>query len=239
MLKAKLESLDGLDESLHSFYKAQDDGTFSLQVDGLEDTTALKNAKTHEKEARKAAEARAKAAEEKASEMEERLEALETDGSRKRGDVESLEKSWKAKLEKREAELQTQIEASNGQINNLLVDNVATQLAAELAVEGSSGILLPHIKGRLGVEERDGKFVTVIKDAEGNASALTLDELKDEFVNNKAFAPVIVGSKASGSGASGGQGGGAAKKTVTRAQFDQMSAEQKMTYSKDGGSVTD
>ncbi|WP_223531259.1 putative metallopeptidase [Pseudomonas sp. GL-R-19] len=50
-------------------------------------------------------------------------------------------------------------------------------------------------------------------DKQGKLSASTLDELKAEFANNTAFAPLIVGSKASGGGAGGaGHGGGAALK---------------------------
>ena len=232
MLKVKLESLDGLDESLHSFYKKQDDGSFALQVDGLEDTGALKRAKEHEKEQRKAAEA-------KARELEERLEALESEGSRKKGDVEAIDKSWKAKYDKLQSEMQAQVDAAKGQIRKLRVDNVAQEMAAALSIEGSAKVLLPHIQSRLDMEERDGEFVTVVKDAQGKASALSLDELREEFANDKAFAHIIVGSKASGGGASGGQGGGAAKKTVTRSEFNAMSPDKQMAFSKENGTVTD
>jgi len=78
-------------------------------------------------------------------------------------------------------------------------------------VEGSAGLLMPHIKSRLGVEEKDGQFVTVVHDSEGKPSALTLDELKVDISSNKAFAPVLAGYKASGGSADHGGDGGATK----------------------------
>ena len=66
---------------------------------------------------------------------------------------------------------------------------------------------------------RDGKPTVVVLDANGKPSAATLEELKAEFVNDPAFAPLIVGSKASGSGASGAKpGSGAATDSNTKAE---------------------
>lgn len=41
-LKLVVDSLDGVDETLHSVYQQKDDGKYHLSVDGLEDTTGLK-----------------------------------------------------------------------------------------------------------------------------------------------------------------------------------------------------
>ena len=98
---------------------------------------------------------------------------------------------------------------------------------------------MPHIRARLSVDIRDGQPQTVVIGQDGKPSALTLDELKAEFASNQAFAPVIASSRASGGGASGGSGkGGGAAITVTRAQFGQMSADQKMAHIKSGGEVS-
>jgi hypothetical protein len=87
---------------------------------------------------------------------------------------------------------------------------VAQSLASELAVSGSAPLLLPHIARRLKVEIVDGTPITRVLDASGKPSAASVDELKKEFIDNKAFAPVIVGSRASGGGAAGAGGGGGA-----------------------------
>lgn len=169
------------------------------------ETTGLKGKVDELLKEAKEAKAAKKAAEEKAAREAE-------EAARKGGDVEALEKSWQAKLEKRERELTQQIESMQASITTMTVDNVAVRLANEIAVPGSADILIPHIKSRLAAEQRDGQFVTVVRDAAGKPSAATLDDLKTEFTTNAAFAPVIVGSKATGGGASGGgHGGGAAK----------------------------
>ena len=201
-LKYKIDSLEGLDETTSALYEKDGDG-FKLKVDGIpqgEDVSGLK-AKVDELLAEK------KAAAQKAKEAEEAAKKAAEEAARKNGDVEALEKSWQEKLTKRESELQAQLDALNGSVTTMTVDNVAVKLANEIAVQGSADILIPHIKSRLAAEERDGQFVTVVRDAQGKPSAATLDDLKNEFANNAAFAPVIVGSKASGGGASGGNGG--------------------------------
>lgn len=235
-LKYKVKSLDGIDKNLHGFYEEKD-GEFVLKVEGLDDGAELKRAKDHEKRARQDAER-------KLAEVLPQLEALteERDGLLKgtipKGDVDRLEASWKDKLAKREAALTGELDGLKGSLNTLLVDSVATKLASELAVPGSADLLIPHIKSRLGAEQREGNYTTVVRDKDGKPSALTVDELKNEFVTNPAFAPVIVASKASGGGASQSNGGGAAK-TVKRSDFASMNPAQQMAHTKAGGTVTD
>ncbi len=207
MLKFQIDSLDGLDDGVKALYEKTGD-KYTLKVDGLpkgEDVDGLKK-KVDELLAEK------KAAKKAAEEAEAARRVAEEEAARKNGDVEALERSWAAKLEKRERELAGQIDTLQGSITTMTVDNVAVRLANEIAVPGSADLLIPHIKSRLAAEQRDGQFVTVVRDAAGKPSAATLDDLKTEFTTNPAFAPVIVGSKASGGGASGGgHGGGAAQ----------------------------
>lgn len=152
-----------------------------------------------------------KAAKAAKREAEEKAKAEAEELARKSGNIEALEKSWQEKLAKAQADAQRTIDALQGSITTMTVDNVAVRLANEIAVPGSADILIPHIKARLAAEQRDGQFVTVVRDAQGKPSAASLDDLKTEFMTSPAFAPVIVGSKASGGGAGGGsKGGGAA-----------------------------
>lgn len=214
MLKFQLDSLEGLDESQHALY-TEKDGKFFLNIDGLpqqEDVTGLKN-KVNELLAEK------KAAEKKAQEAADAARREAEEAARKSGNVEALEKSWQEKYSRREAELSGQLETERNtlqsQIKSLTVGRTATDLAAELAIQGSAKALLPHIERRLGMDIRDGKPTVVVLDVAGNPSAATLDELKAEFTNDSAFAPLIVGSKASGGGAGGaGKGGGAAQGNI-------------------------
>jgi len=223
-LKYQIDSLEGLDESIQAMY-AEKDGKFVLAIEGLpqqEDVSGLK-AKVQELLDEKKAEAdKRKAAEEQA--RLEREEAL-----RKSGNVEELEKSWSEKYSRREAELTSALETERttlqGQIRDLTVGRTATEIATTLAVPGSAKALLPHIERRLSVEQRDGKPTVVVLDAAGKLSAATLDELKAEFTNDPAFAPLIAGSKASGGGAGGaGKGGGAAKGNIGGTKEERLAA---------------
>ncbi|WP_275629013.1 hypothetical protein [Pseudomonas sp. 273] len=223
-LKYQIDSLEGLDESIQAMY-AEKDGKFVLAIEGLpqqEDVSGLK-AKVQELLDEKKVEAdKRKAAEEQA--RLEREEAL-----RKSGNVEELEKSWSEKYSRREAELTSALETERttlqGQIRDLTVGRTATEIATTLAVPGSAKALLPHIERRLSVEQRDGKPTVVVLDAAGKLSAATLDELKAEFTNDPAFAPLIAGSKASGGGAGGaGKGGGAAKGNIGGTKEERLAA---------------
>lgn len=208
MLKFQLDTLEGVEESLQALYEQKGD-KYQLKVDGApsgnEDVAGLKRKVDELLQEKKDAAKRAKEAEEAASRAAE-------EAARKSGDVAALEKSWQEKLAKREAELLASQESLNAQVRNLTVGRAAADLAAELAVQGSAKALLPHIQSRITMDIRDGQPVAVVLDANGKPSAATLDELKNEFINDPAFAPLIVASKATGGGANGGNGGGAAGK---------------------------
>jgi hypothetical protein len=224
MLKFQLDSLDGVDESVRALY-TEKDGKFVLGIEGLpqqEDVSGLKS-KVEELLSEK------KAAEKARREAEDAARAEREEAARKSGNVEELEKSWLEKYNRREAELNGMLEQErgslSGQIRDLTVGRTATDIASALAIPGSAKALLPHIERRLCVEQRDGKPVVVVLDQQGKLSAATLDELKAEFANDTAFAPLIAGSKASGGGASGaGNGGGAAKGNIGGTKTERTAA---------------
>lgn len=210
-LKYQLDTLDGLDDSVKSLY-TEKEGKFVLGIEGLpqpEDVSGLKS-KVEELLGEK------KAAEKARKDAEEQARVEREEAARKSGNVEELEKSWSEKYNRREAELNGMLEQERGtlstQIRDLTVGRTATDIASALAIPGSAKALLPHIERRLSVEQRDGKPVVVVLDQQGKLSAATLDELKAEFANDTAFAPLIAGSKASGGGAAGAGGGGGAAK---------------------------
>ena len=92
-LKKKITKEDHakLSDALKSEYVEDGDG-FRLDVDGEEDTGALKRAKDREAQLRREAEA-------KLREAQEQLDALGSDDARKKGDIATLEKSWQKKIE--------------------------------------------------------------------------------------------------------------------------------------------
>jgi hypothetical protein len=207
-LKFEIDSLEGVDEAVKGLY-VEHSGKYRLSVDGLpqgdSDVSGLKK-KVDELLNEKKEAAR------KAKEAEEKAEAARLEAAKKNGDIDALQKSWEDKVAKIAGEKTAEVEGYKGMINSLTVGATATSIAAELAVPGSAEVLLPHVKNRLAVEIRENKPVVVVLDEQGKPSALTPDELKEEFRNKSAFAPLIAGSRATGAGHQGAGSGGAVKK---------------------------
>lgn len=216
MLKLILDTLEGLDAALHAFYKKGDDGKFHLQVEGGEDTGALKRAKDHEKNLRVAAE-------NKVAELTEQLATAnaavataeaERDAAKadKGKDVQAIEASWQEKLTAAEAKGSEAVAALTNEVERLLVTNTAIAMANEISTVPE--LFVDVIAKRLKVEKgADGKYFTRVLDAAGAPSAATVDELRKELVANEKYAAIIVAGKGSGGGAGGsGSGGGAPEK---------------------------
>lgn len=203
-LKKKLtkEEHAKLSDALKAEYIEDGDG-FRLDVDGDEDTGALKRAKDREAQLRKDAEKEAK-------ELRERLESIEGDDARKKGDIATLEKSWQSKLEKQREEYEAKVSKLTSHTTKTLVDNVASQLAHKIS--NAPAIIMPHIKSRLIADFEGDTPVTRVLDKDGKPSALTIDELANEFVANKDFSAIVTASKASGGAGKPSQNGGGAPK---------------------------
>lgn len=219
-LKMILDNLDGLDENLHSLYEERD-GKFHLSLDGYEDPAALKRAKDHEKKQRQEAEQKVRDLQSQIDELNEKIDGAHDDKSRKKGDTEALEASYKDKIKKLEEKHAAALAERDTTISKLLVDNVADTMAAELS--DAPELLSDIIRKRLTV--KDGE--TKVLDAEGNLSATTVEELREEIRVNKKYAAVIRGGQGSGGGSNGGGKGGGATKS-----FKDMSEKERVDLSK-------
>ena len=195
-IKFSVKSLEEVDEALRPQYKAVDanDPTkgFVLDVDGLpqpEDVGALKRSLENAKNERNAAIEKARKAGE---------------------DVEAVRKSLDTQMEG----LRKQIADAEKKSRDALLDKTITEIATELGGE-SAAIFVPHLRSRLVIESPDGTDLVRVLGPDGKASALSVQDLKNEFKTSKIFAPVIQAGRASGSGASeggsssSGAGGGA------------------------------
>lgn len=237
MIEYKLDSLESIDESLQGLYEQTDTG-YQLKVTGIpepekEDLSGLKN-KVDELLREK------KAASQKAREAAEEAEAARLEAAKKGNDTEALDKSWQEKFNAREVELKKELDELSGTLVKLTSGQTATKIAAEIAVQGSADVLLPHLERRLRTEFRDGSPVTVVLDKDGKPSAMSVDELKAEFQNSAAFAPLIVGTKANGAGRTGGnESSGAGVNEVSRSEFDRMNQAQRANFAKNGGKLKD
>lgn len=203
MLDKTVSSLDSVDEKYRDLYKEQD-GVFVLQVnksDGDDDLDAIKRKNQELLAEKKSEQAKRQAAEAEAQRIAE-------ENARKNGDIESLEKSWAEKLANREAELTSKIESLTGTVSSMTIDTAAQGIASKIAVEGAERYVIQDVKARLKLHtSEDGTVKVIVNDKNGNASAMTLDELSNEFVNSPEHKAVIKGTGGSGGGATGGGGG--------------------------------
>jgi hypothetical protein len=188
-LKKKIEKLEDVAETVRGEYKPVDAADpskgFVLDLEGDEshggeDVGALKRALDHVRNEAKAAK-----------------DALTAKGQ----ETSQLEASYKAKIDALEASLKETTEKQIKAQRQEAKASAATELAAKLSPSGAK-VLLPHIEKRLKVEiDADGKTLVRVLDADGKMTASSVADLEAEFRANKDFAPVIVGSRASGSGA--------------------------------------
>jgi hypothetical protein len=231
VMKAVLDSLDGVDKAFQGEYKKADDGKFYLDLEGVDthpSTQPLANAHKRTKDELTAARKDLGTYKTRSEELETEINGLR-EGAIPKGDVEALKKSYQTKYDKDIKERDDRINALGGTVQSLMVDNVATGLANKLAAKPEfSEVLLPHIRGRIKLEYgTDGTPSTVVLDKDGKPSALSLDDLEKEVLSNKAFAPILRGSHASGGNASGrsdGSSGAGNKKPIDPSKFDMSKA---------------
>lgn len=209
MLNFKVDSLTGLDESLHSLYEEKD-GAYFLKVSGVvpeSDIDGLKASRDALLAEKKEQQRLAQEAE--AEKLRIEREALE-EAARQKGDWQALEDSYKAKLAEKETEFTSQAETLRKQVYKLTVGEQAIKLAAEISKPHAQAIMSRFIEERLTLDENNNVRVL---DLQGKPSAMTIDDLKQEFKSSAMFQDIVVINNSSGGGATGGGfGGGAAKK---------------------------
>jgi hypothetical protein len=216
--KLTKEQFSKLPEHFKTEYIEDGDG-YRLDLQGEEDTGALKRAKDREVELRRQAEA-------KLRETQEQLDSLGSDDARKKGDIATLEKSWQKKMEDQKSEFESKLNKLTTHTKTQLVDNVALQIASKIS--NAPNVILPHIKARLAADFEADSPITRILDKDGKPSAMTLEELSNEFVANKDFSAIIVASKASGGAGkpANNNGGSAPNQSDKPADFASMNPAQ-------------
>lgn len=201
--KAEYEALDDAKKGLYT----ADGENYKLDVDDVEVAAEMRRGRDREK-------ARADALDAEKKELEARISALEEAGEqakRKSGDITEIEKGWQKKLDKAKADGDAAVMKLKKQLETVMIDGELAKIASEIFVKPGRDVRL--LKDRVYVEFEGENAVLRVRDKEGKASALTLEDLKKETVDNADYKDILVGSKATGSGGSGGNnGGGAAKK---------------------------
>ena len=209
-LKITKAAYDKLPDELKNEYREDGNG-YMLDVDGLDDTGELKRAKDREKQ-------RADDAETERDELQAKLDKLESSRSRSDRDVERLQRKYDKDMADLKAEYDSKISKRDTYIRDSLLDRTAMELASKISTVPS--LMAKAIRERLTVELSDDEAPTVKVLKDGKPSDdMTIDKLGEEFVANKEFSSIIVGTRASGGGApgrgsqspAGGAGDGSAK----------------------------
>lgn len=172
------------------------------------------------------------AAREKANEEAARVKA-------KAGDTTALEESWQNKYNKLDESKSSEVSQYKDMVVGLTSKAEATKLASKLFGD-KADLLQVHVESRIKTEfTEDGPKIRVL-DALGQPSALSLDELYEEFKTDDKFAPFVIASKASGGGATGGNksGGGATQKTMPLDEFLKLPESGRKEFKKNGGKTT-
>lgn len=194
-LKRKItnEQYEALKDDIKAEYKKLGDH-YVLDTD---DATELTNALNGEREKVRSNAEKLTALQRERDELAAKIEAGNHIELVKKGDVEALTKSYDKKIADQKVDFETSTAKFKTMIINSAIDSVATKLATELST--SPNVIMPHIKARLRCD-LDGDTPSVkILGIDGNVSALTADDLKKEFLTNKDFSSILIGSKASGS----------------------------------------
>lgn len=195
-----LDNLDGLSAELQPLY-VKDGERYRLKVKGYQDPAPLLRAKQHERDAHNATKSALREAQEELETAREELESLRARKGGKKDDeaLTALENSYKDKITKLEEKAAKREQELMSHLEKVHKSDVAAKIAAELS--DSPDLLIPFIEQRLSFELGASGPETRVLDSEGNPSASTLDELRDEFKGNKKYAAIIRGSQASGGGA--------------------------------------
>lgn len=205
-LKHKItkEEFDALSDVLKAEYKGDGAG-YVLDTDYVpEDVAPLRSAHERVKEENR----RLKEEQRERDRLtEERIrEELRTSGN-----TAELEKRLKEERETLRATMQQDVDRRTQQLSRVLVHDRAQALARELSGDAWM-VILPHIQSRLTADLDSEVPACKVVASDGQPSTLSIDDLKKEFLNNPAFASIIVGVNSSGGGAGRNKSGDAGKK---------------------------
>lgn len=218
-----------------NFSKLQADNTKMIQ-DAANNTAMVNDLKASvEGLENKSRELLGKLADGKKTAEEERLTAAKTSG-----DIEAIENSWKDKLsdsDKRYTDNDSKWEKA---FNDVTIKREALAMAVDIAMDGSAEALTGLIEKRMVNEfQEDGSYKTRILDKDGKPSAMTKDDLVTEIYELKAWAPLLKGSQANGSGEVHTRGVKDTSKTIKRDAFNALTSVEQNSLITDGVVPTD
>jgi len=221
-------------EDVPEFLKSavvKQDGKFVFTAELPEEVTGLKSALDKERKAREEYEKRLKTFEgidpEEAKKQKETARKAEEEKAKQAGQWENWKAQMQQQFDTEKSALLKQVEALKSSLHQEMVGARATAAIAE--AKGVPALLLPHIGADV-VEEEGKPVVRIVKDGkvrygksgEPMTIAERIAEMREDEIFGRAFEPASPG----GSGAqSGNKAGSAGGKTMTRAEFNKLNAE--------------
>lgn len=201
-LKKKLDkaAFDALTKDVQKEYTANGDHYLLDLAD--DDAAELRRAK--DREAQDAAQLRKdlKALQDKIAE----LEGAGGSDKNKETDIAKLTASFESKLAKLNEKFEGEKKALTDkqaqrdmQTRKSMIDAAAAAIATKISTVPT--IMATTLATRFDVDFTGDEPKLVVLDASGKPSAMTPDQLSKEFLANKEFAGILIGNKASGSGA--------------------------------------
>lgn len=195
MLKRKLtkalwEALSDEKKALYTVSSSNaDEYLFTGIEGGLDDAGELRRAneriKTELAEAKKAA-----------ADAQTALDAVGADARRKAGDITAIEADWQRKVDTEKAKAKADTERLTKHLNEVMINAEANRIASVIST--SPALLSPLIAKRLSAELDGETPITRVLGPDGKPSAMSIKELQQEFVDNKEYSGILIGSKGSG-----------------------------------------
>lgn len=213
MLKLILDSLDGLSDSVKELYKEKD-GKFYLQVDGVEDTSGLKNKLKELLD-------ETKSEREKRMALEKEKEEAEAARQKEKGEFKELYEKTQSDLEKE----RNAIREFKEKIQKKDIDAESLSLSYSMTKDKARAALLQkEIKGYAKHTEEGVVF-------EIGGVKVDTDKIKAKILEDYPF--LVDGNGSNGGGAGGGAGNGGAMKKFdeyTGAELSKIRKENPAQY---------
>lgn len=203
-LKITESEYNALAEGLRELYE-ENNGSYQLQVDGIEDTSGLTSALKKERESNKEMAKLVKSWEmlgKTPSEISELLESVEQAQNKELAKKGEYDKLLAQVQEKHKAEIeikQKELEEANRAVESHLIDANAISAITELG--GSAKLLLPHVKDRVRVvKDESGQYAVNVLSADKSMPLVNsegkpigikdlLTQMRDDEAYSMAFKP--------------------------------------------------
>jgi len=149
---------------------------------------------------------------EKYREMVTKLEAIAEAEDLKNGDFEKIRLKMLEDFEKKEGVSSATITKLMGKIESLMIDSEVVKAIAD--AKGNSDLLMPLLKQRIKVVDKDGEMVVKVNEINGDPAVndkgepLSIINLVEKFKSDEKFAGAFDSSGLSGGGGSNNDGTG-------------------------------